>query len=237
MNSLPIKAIIQLVKKYLDIEIPELREEKYYIQLLGMLKNVKTQNKSELNLLTLIFEKMFLKQNKFKSDIDEKDFNKFINLVNLKSFPIEEEENNRDYIVIKNALTNVKMINEKEIYLLYNLMNNEKSQFLFFKCFQEIISSKDKFFIENKDIELGNINYFTLLYYIGELFQLKEENNDEYYTFRLNNKGLSKGKPANEEVKNFVTTYKEIEKNQIIAFINKFKKLEKYIARERNNNI
>ena len=236
MNSLPIKAIIQLVKKYLDIEIPELREEKYYIQLLGMLKNVKTQNKSELNLLTLIFEKMFLKQNKFKSDIDEKDFNKFINLVNLKSFPIEEEENNRDYIVIKNALTNVKMINEKEIYLLYNLMNNEKSQFLFFKCFQEIISSKDKFFIENKDIELGNINYFTLLYYIGELFQLKEENNDEYYTFRLNNKGLSKGKPANEEVKNFVTTYKEIEKNQIIAFINKFKKLEKYIARERNNN-
>jgi hypothetical protein len=236
MNSLPIKAIIQLVKKYLDIEIPELREEKYYIQLLGMLKNVKTQNKSELNLLTLIFEKMFLKQNKFKSDIDEKDFNKFINLVNLKSFPIEEEENNRDYIVIKNALTNVKMINEKEIYLLYNLMNNEKSQFLFFKCFQEIISSKDKFFIENKDIELGNINYFTLLYYIGELFQLKEENNDEYYTFRLNNKGLSKGKPSNEEVKNFVTTYKEIEKNQIIAFINKFKKLEKYIARERNNN-
>ena len=236
MNSLPIKAIIQLVKKYLDIEIPELREEKYYIQLLDMLKNVKTQNKSELNLLTLIFEKMFLKQNKFKSDIDEKDFNKFINLVNLKSFPIEEEENNRDYIVIKNALTNVKMINEKEIYLLYNLMNNEKSQFLFFKCFQEIISSKDKFFIENKDIELGNINYFTLLYYIGELFQLKEENNDEYYTFRLNNKGLSKGKPANEEVKNFVTTYKEIEKNQIIAFINKFKKLEKYIARERNNN-
>jgi hypothetical protein len=236
MNSLPIKAIIQLVKKYLDIEIPELREEKYYIQLLGMLKNVKTQNKSELNLLTLIFEKMFLKQNKFKSDIDEKDFNKFINLVNLKSFPIEEEENNRDYIVIKNALTNVKMINEKEIYLLYNLMNNEKSQFLFFKCFQEIISSKDKFFIENKDIELGNINYFTLLYYIGELFQLKEENNDEYYTFRLNNKGLSKGKPANEEVKNFVTTYKEIEKNQIIAFINKFKKFEKYIARERNNN-
>ena len=236
MNSLPIKAIIQLVKKYLDIEIPELREEKYYIQLLGMLKNVKTQNKSELNLLTLIFEKMFLKHNKFKSDIDEKDFNKFINLVNLKSFPIEEEENNRDYIVIKNALTNVKMINEKEIYLLYNLMNNEKSQFLFFKCFQEIISSKDKFFIENKDIELGNINYFTLLYYIGELFQLKEENNDEYYTFRLNNKGLSKGKPSNEEVKNFVTTYKEIEKNQIIAFINKFKKLEKYIARERNNN-
>ena len=237
MSSLPIKAINKLVKKYLDIEIPELIDEEYYIQLLSLLKKAKTQKKSELNLLTLIFEKMFLKQNKFKSVIDEKAFNKFINLVNSKSFPIEEEKNNNDYMVIKKCLTNVKMINEKEIYLLFNLMNIEKSQLLFFKCFQEIISSKDKYFIENKVIELGNINYYTLLFYIQVLFQLKEGNNEEYYTFRINNKGLYKDKATNDEINKYVTEYKEIEKNEIVAFINKHKKLEKSMEPERNNNI
>ena len=237
MSSLPIKAIIKLVKEYLDIEIPELSEEKYYIQLLNLLREVKTQKKSELNLLTLIFEKMFEKENKFKSVIEEKAFNKFINLVNSKSFPIEEEKNNNDYMVIKKCLTNVKMINEKEIYLLFNLMNIEKSQLLFFKCFQEIISSKDKYFIENKVIELGNINYYTLLFYIQVLFQLKEGNNEEYYTFRINNKGLYKDKATNDEINKYVTEYKEIEKNEIVAFINKHKKLEKSMEPERNNNI
>ena len=235
MSSLPIKAINKLVKKYLDIEIPELIDEEYYIQLLSLLKKAKTQKKSELNLLTLIFEKMFLKQNKFKSVIDEKAFNKFINLVNSKSFPIEEEKNNNDYMVIKKCLTNVKMINEKEIYLLFNLISIEKSQLLLFKCFQEIISSKDKYFIENKGIELRNINYYTLLFYIQLLFKKKEENNNEYYTFRINNKGLYKDEATNEEVNNYITKYKEIEKNEIVAFINKFNKLEKSIAPNNNN--
>jgi hypothetical protein len=225
MSSLPIKAIVILVKKYLDIKIPELREENYYIQLLGMLKKVKTKNKSELNLLALIFEKMFLKQNKFKSIIDEKAYNNFINLVNLESFPKEQEKNNSEYIVIKKCLSNVKMKNEKEIYLFYNLMNIEKIQLLFFKCFQEIIFSKDKLFIENKDIKLEKINYFTLLFYIQSLYKYREENNDEYYTFRINDKGLYKEKATNKEVNNYVTTYKEI-----IALINKFEKLEKSIA-------
>ena len=179
---------------------------------------------------------MFLKQNKFKSVIDEKAFNKFINLINTKSFPIEEEKNNNDYMVIKKSFTNVKMINEKEIYLLFNLINIEKSQLFLFKCFQEIISSKDKYYIENKGIELRNINYYTLLFYIQLLFQKKEENNNEYYTFRINNKGLYKDEATNEEVNNYVTKYKEIEKNEIVAFINKFKKLEKNISPESNNN-
>ena len=233
MSSLPKNAIVNLAKKYLDINIPELREENDYIQLLGMLKKVKTQNKGELNLLIHIFEKMFLHQNKFKIIIEEEKFNKFIDLINLESSFIEQEENNKDYAVIKKCLSEVKMINEKEIFLLYNLMNIEKNKLMFFKYFQEIISSKDKCFIENKDIKLGNINYYTLLFYIKTLFQTKEENNEEYYTYRINGKRLFKGKATNEEVENYIKTNKEIEKNEIFTFINK---LEKNIVTEKNNS-
>jgi len=233
MSSLPKNAIVNLAKKYLDINIPELREENDYIQLLGMLKKVKTQNKGELNLLIHIFEKMFLHQNKFKIIIEEEKFNKFIDLINLESSFIEQEENNKDYAVIKKCLSEVKMINEKEIFLLYNLMNIEKNKLMFFKYFQEIISSKDKCFIENKDIKLGNINYYTLLFYIKTLFQIKEENNEEYYTYRINGKRLFKGKATNEEVENYIKTNKEIEKNEIFTFINK---LEKNIVTEKNNS-
>lgn len=233
MSSLPKNAIVNLAKKYLDINIPELREENDYIQLLGMLKKVKTQNKGELNLLIHIFEKMFLHQNKFKIIIEEEKFNKFIDLINLESSFIEQEENNKDYAVIKKCLSEVKMINEKEIFLLYNLMNIEENKLMFFKYFQEIISSKDKCFIENKDIKLGNINYYTLLFYIKTLFQTKEENNEEYYTYRINGKRLFKGKATNEEVENYIKTNKEIEKNEIFTFINK---LEKNIVTEKNNS-
>ena len=179
MNSYAIKAIKQLTKKYFNIVLPDLNEEKDYFQLLHIFQKLEHKNKSELNLLLLLFGEIFVQQNKLK-DVNYEDYSEFIGLLELKKIP-NDTKNDKEYKVIYNCFKN-SVLTEKENYLIYRLMCKNKSPLLLFKSVEEIISAKDECYTKNKAINLPNLNYYTLIYQVSLLFK-NGENYLEKYTF------------------------------------------------------
>ena len=196
MNSYAIKAIKQLTKKYFNIVLPDLNEEKDYFQLLHIFQKLEHKNKSELNLLLLLFGEIFVQQNKLK-DVNYEDYSEFIGLLELKKIP-NDTKNDKEYKVIYNCFKN-SVLTEKENYLIYRLMCKNKSPLLLFKSVEEIISAKDECYTKNKAINLPNLNYYTLIYQVSLLFK-NGENYLEKYTFDYCENKFIRRKLKNQEL-------------------------------------
>ena len=56
MSLSPIIALKHLFKISLNIELPELKDNKNYVEVLNMLKEIKIENRAKINLLIILFE-------------------------------------------------------------------------------------------------------------------------------------------------------------------------------------
>lgn len=93
LNELkPIEIIENFVDAYLNIKLPKLNEDDDHIQLLNIIKKVNIKNKCEIRLLILIFEEIFLKQNEFIINKNNKE-NQYLDLFTKIIIPKDIEKN------------------------------------------------------------------------------------------------------------------------------------------------
>ena len=225
MNHICIKAIEKLGKTYLNISVPVLCEEKDYLELLYMFKRVEHPKKCELNLFILLFEEMFLEKNHFKQMVEKSAVNEFIKLIDMQSITQKIGED-KEYQVIEKCLKKIAQINPKEILLVYYIMNNKRSSELFFKCFQIISSNKYKNYLENKDIKIENVNYYTFVFHVMLFLDSTNKSINGLYTIDYKNNKLSIKEVNNEEIENYCRM-KEISKREILEFTQKVKIVQK----------
>ena len=237
MSSKPIEIIENFVAAYLNIKLPKLNEESNYIQLLNIIKKVNIENKCEIRLLILIFEEIFLKQNEFITNNNNKEI-QYLDLFTKIIIP-KDIGNNSDYKVIKKCFSNLPSINDSEIYLIYKLMCLRKSSTLFLEALQIIFLIKDKYYVRNKNLIIEDKDkdrnyYYNILYLLINL--LNNEFNDgqsQLYTFDLKELKLKKREANNEEIEEYYNREKELKLKDIINFINKVK----YVENKNSSNI
>ena len=111
LNELkPIEIIENFVDAYLNIKLPKLNEDVDHIQLLNIIKKANIKNKCEIRLLILIFEEIFLKQNEFIINKNNKE-NQHLDLFTKIIIP-KGIEKNSGYKVIKRYFSNCASIND-----------------------------------------------------------------------------------------------------------------------------
>ena len=232
MSSYAIKAIKELTEKYFNIILPDLKEEKDYIELINMFKKVENKKKSELNLLILFIEEFFIQQNKFKENQKDEDYSEFIDLLELKNVPAVAKD--EEYRVVFAPLKKAKF-QEKEKYLIYRLMKKNKSTLLLFKAVEEIISANDIFYIKNEAINLPQINCYTFFFKIFYPIQNEGKDSEKYTLDYVNNKFIRR-KPNNKELLKDLHD-KKYTKEDIISFLKSTEKDGKKDKLSSNNII
>lgn len=198
----------------------ELQDEKTYIELVNLLKKVRFQN-AKISLLVLIFETLFIENDKFKALENESLINDFTKLCEIKSCPKDVEKEIHFQIVQK--LFIYKLINEVELYLIYYLTKNNKSNLLFFKAIEAVISAKDKYYMCNPKIkiDINNVNYNFFLSRVINFFDtFRINDSDEYYTLSFEKTTIIKNVVSNKEINEYVNK-QEIERSFIINFLKK----------------
>lgn len=219
-----ILALKCLIKYALDYEMPNLKSDKNYIDLINMLKKANVKNKSIINLLILIFEQMFIENGIMKNYEDKQKNNKFTFYCQIKSVPDGIKDDN-DFKIIENSLCYAK-IKGIELCLIYYLMTLKKDMLLFFKCIESVLSEKDNNYVENKKIIIENINYFTFLYRIGDFFKNDYKDNwNTKYTIDYKDNQFYRKSLSNEEFENFIFKNDEqINVKKLIRFMQRNEK-------------
>lgn len=217
MNISPISAIKQLINIALCVDMPDLKEDKNYLELLNMLKNASIQNKSKINLLIMLFEELFIEKGSLKQKGDTRKINDYINYCNIKSIP-NELNNESDFLIIKNCFMFANF-DKIDILLIYYLMKIKKEPLLFFRAMEAVLSVKDKYYIINNKIRIENITYYNFVLKVGQLFRYDNKNIiKDQYTFDFTDNKLVRKQLTIEEIDNYLSL-DEIKVNKIIKFI------------------
>ena len=217
MNISPINAIKQLINIALCYDMPDLKEDKNYLELLNMLKNASIENKSKINLLIMLFEELFIEKGSLKQKGDTRKINDYINYCNIKSIP-NELNNESDFLIIKNCFM-FAGFDEIDILLIYYLMKIKKEPLLFFRAMEAVLSVKDEYYIKNNKIKIENITYLNFVFKVGQLFKYDDKDIIEgQYTFDFIDNKLVRKQLTIEEINKYLSL-DEIKVNKIFKFI------------------
>ena len=220
--SLPqsIICLQKLIQTAFGYTMYELQDEKCYLELVNLLKKVRFNN-AKISLLVLIFETLFLENDKFKALENESIKNDFIKLCEIKSCPKDVEKETHFQII--QQLLKYKLINEVELYLIYFLTKNNQSHLLFFKAIEAVVYAKDKYCICNPKIkiDINNVNYYNFLLNVINFFDtFRINDSDKYYMFSFEKKTIIKKVVSNKEISEYVNK-EEIERTFIVNFLKK----------------
>ena len=229
--------------------MPDLQKEQNYIELLNMLKYLEIENKSKLNLMILLFERMFVSDGKLKNIHGEKEILDFISFCNMKTLPKKVKES--PYLKTIMKLFKFIEIEEKELILINILMNSCNKPSIYFNIIDAIFSAKNEHYIRNENINLDNTEYtdfvktvlnffnnefkkyeiksnFTFVYQDNK-FKIKFFTNDEIAKYILSNDKIKKLKLS--DIKNYIG--ENIIKKEIIS---KKENKDNFIKENKNNN-
>ena len=101
MSLSPIIALKHLFKISLNIELPELKDNKNYVEVLNMLKEIKIENRAKINLLIILFEQMFISKGMLKQCESEKKIKEFTSICDIKDIPKKMREDPELRIIMK----------------------------------------------------------------------------------------------------------------------------------------
>ena len=222
MSQFPVAATKLLIKSFFDIEVYDLNSEEDYLNLNKIAKRVKCKNKTKMNLLIVLLDELCKEGDKLKSFDNQQKFQEFKELCQMLPMP-KDEEKDKEYKDIKTCLGFGKFNNE-DIYFIYKLMKLKQSNSLLFHCIEEIYSDKDKFYVKNSNLNIPDINFYTFLFNLRNLFVNESDNKSELYTFDFKEKKFFKRNATSEEIEKNLNISIEMTKRDILNFIKKYKK-------------
>ena len=233
MSIKPIKAIKYLLKKALKYDIPDLKNENYYLILLNKLKYLKVQNRAKIYLLIMIFEKMFILNGKMRVFSNENKIKEFISFCDMNSIPENVQKDPNLYAIMKSF--KFMEVDGVEFSLIYQLMNNNKSSLIYFKIVEELICSTNDFYIRNKEINIKNIDYVAFILKVINFFktEFKKYEKDKYFTFDFTDNELIIKYYSSKDLEKFTKSdcdFKKIYPATLIKYI-------KEISKKEENNI
>ena len=233
MSIKPIKAIKYLLKKALKYDIPDLKNENYYLILLNKLKYLKVQNRAKIYLLIMIFEKMFILNGKMRVFSNENKIKEFISFCDMNSIPENVKKDPNLYAIMKSF--KFMEVDGVEFSLIYQLMNNNKSSLIYFKIVEELICSTNDFYIRNKEINIKNIDYVAFILKVINFFktEFKKYEKDKYFTFDFTDNELIIKYYSSKDLEKFTKSdynFKKIYPATLIKYI-------KEISKKEENNI
>ena len=233
MSIKPIKAIKYLLKKALKYDIPDLKNENYYLILLNKLKYLKVQNRAKIYLLIMIFEKMFILNGKMRVFSNENKIKEFISFCDMNSIPENVQKDPNLYAIMKSF--KFMEVDGVEFSLIYQLMNNNKSSLIYFKIVEELICSTNDFYIRNKEINIKNIDYVAFILKVINFFktEFKKYEKDKYFTFDFTDNELIIKYYSSKDLEKFTKSdynFKKIYPSTLIKYI-------KEISKKEENNI
>ena len=213
-----LKKLIQVAFRY---SMPDLKDEKNYIELFNMVKMVRFE-KPKINLLILLYEQFFIEKIYFKKLSDDCKMNDYTNFCNnLTNYP-QEAQKDPLFQFLKKFLK-FKIFDEAVLGIIYYIINENDSNLLIFKAFEAVLSAKNKYLISNPSINIDTqLNKFTFLYKVMYFFDNETNDDDslEYFILEFENNNIIKKQLENKQFEEYLKR-KEVDSNFILRFINK----------------